>query len=77
MDLSKLIPGNDFTTFKPINVCLYDANDCIMPNGIPLPTGTELTYIGPDPDGGFIFMTDEFVKVCLHEDDLLYVTFAA
>ncbi len=77
MDQNELKPGKDFATFKPIDVCFYDENDCLMPNGISLPKGTELTYIGPDPDGGYIFMTDEFVKVCLHDDDLLHITFAA
>ena len=76
MNPNELVPGKTFATFKPINVCFYDADDCQMPNAVNLPSDYDLTYVGPDPDGGHIFLTDEAEKVCLHDDDLLYINFA-
>ena len=76
MDHKELKPGKTFTTFAPINVCFYDADDCLMPNGIHLPSKTDLTYVEEDAEDGHVFLTDEAVKVCLHDDDLLYINFA-
>lgn len=76
MDQKELKPGRTFTTISRIKVCFYDNDDCLMPNGIHLSKDTDLTYVGPDAENGHVFLTDDAEKVCLHDDDLLYINFA-
>jgi hypothetical protein len=59
-----------YRTTAPINVCFYDADDCLLTDDINLPVGTLLTYVGPDADDGEVFTNSEGTKFCLHSDDL-------
>ena len=76
MDLKQLYEGREIVSFKPVNVCYYDKDDCLMPNAVNLPTGTVLAYVGPDKEDGQVFQNAEGTKYCLHDDDLLYFNFA-
>jgi hypothetical protein len=77
MDTDLLFPGEVYTMLDGRKVCFYDDADCIMPEGIDLQEGMDLTYVGPDAEDGYVFLTDEAVKVCLHLDDLDYINVAA
>lgn len=79
MNPDSLVPENKYVVLDEVTVCFYEGDDCLMPDAPNLPAGTVLTYQGRDndADGGFVFTDLEGTKFCLHEDDLLYINFAA
>ncbi|KKT71942.1 MAG: hypothetical protein UW68_C0052G0007 [Candidatus Collierbacteria bacterium GW2011_GWB1_44_6] len=72
MDQKNFEVGKIYVTTANVDVCCYDAKDCVMPDMVGLQPGTELTYVGPDDDvdGGYVFSDAEGMKYCLHDDDL-------
>lgn len=70
MDPEVLEVKRKYKTTADLKACFYDANDCVMPNMIDLPVGTELTYIGPDAEDGYVFENGDGTKYCLHDNDL-------
>lgn len=74
MDPKELVVDKKYKTTGLIKVCLYDVkgHDCEFTDKVDLPSGTELTYIGPDNDdnGGDVFENAESTKFCLHDNDL-------
>ncbi len=77
MDPIELVPGKTYITLDKVKACFYDEDDCLMPDAIDLPIDTDLTYVGPDAEDGYIFLTDEAEMVCLHLNDLDFINFAA
>ena len=60
-----------YRTSAPVDVCFYDADDCVLTDAVNLPADTELTYVGPDADNGEVFtLTYGTTKLCLHDNDL-------
>ena len=70
MDPKDLEVGETYKTTEVVNVCAYDASDCLMTDMIPLPAEYELTYVSPDADDGYVFQNADGMKFCLHDDDL-------
>lgn len=73
MDPNSLEVGKVYVVDSTVNVCMYDADDCLMTNMIELAPGTELSYVGPDADDGYVFQNSEGTKFCLHDNDLYVV----
>jgi hypothetical protein len=70
MDPNQLETGKVYKTTTNVKACMYDKLDCLMTNMIDLPAGTDLTYIEPDADDGYVFTNAEGTKFCLHDNDL-------
>lgn len=73
MDPKELEVGAVYITNGAVNVCFYDKDDCLMPDGIDLLVGTELTYVGPDAEDGYVFENEDGTKYCLHDNDLALI----
>lgn len=61
---------NTYKVIAAVKACVYDENDCVLPDMADLPTGMKLTYTGPDADDGYVFVDDQGTKFCLHDNDL-------
>lgn len=79
MELSDLIEGNPYETVQDVMVCNYSDSVCSLQNQIELQEKTRLIYQGRSQyDDGFLFRDELTGNVyCLHDDDLLYINFAA
>ena len=70
MDSKKLVVGKKYKTVDKVEVCFYEGDDCLSTLPINLPLGTELTYIGPDAEDGYVFENGDHTRYWLHDDDL-------
>lgn len=75
MKPEKLEVGKKYKTTGPIKACVYDAvtSDCEFNDMVDLQNNTELTYVGPDADDGYIFEASDGNKYCLHDNDMTAV----
>ena len=71
--LNDLEVGKTYKTTANVKVCFYDKDDCLMADMVDLQFGTELTYVGPDAEDGYVFRNGDGTKYCLHDDDLASV----
>ena len=79
MEPEKLIEGEQYETVEDVKVCNYSDGICSLQNDISLQEKTQLIYRGRSQyDDGFLFEDKNTGNIyCLHEDDLLYINFAA
>ena len=73
MDPKDLEVDSTYITTGEVKACFYDKDDCLMPDAIDLQIGTDLIYVGPDAEDGYVFEYEDGTKLCLHDNDLVMI----